>query len=411
MSKLVISKSETPHASITAVAEKRKEVGVLLDRTEAEQRRVGYFHTLREILQQPATWRQTGEAIILLFDRLRESVAGIETLVLTGSGSSEFAGECLRLPLQTALCTPVQTIGGGTLLTHGGKAIGPGRPGLMVSLARSGDSPESVGAVECILESEPRIRHLVVTCNAEGRLATTYRHHDKVTVVVLAAETNDSSLVMTSSFTNMVLAGAALGSLNAPDSYWATIEALCTKADDILQNHIDTIAGLARRGFNRVVYLASGARLGAAHEAALKMTEMTAGRVTATSDTYLGLRHGPMSGVLPDTLVVCFLSSDPLVRAYECDLIRELNDKQLGMAKFIFGDQVPTDLILSGDVVIDCKGLASIGDDNVPVLDAVVGQLIAFFRCLEDGLQPDSPSREGIINRVVQEFKLHRPEE
>jgi len=106
-------------------------------------------------------------------------------------------------------------------------------------------------------------------------------------------------------------------------------------------------------------------------------------------------------------LIVCSLSSNPLVRAYECDLLRELNDKQLGMAKLIFGQEVPPDLVRSGDVVFDCEGLAELGDENMPVLDVILGQLLAFFRCMKEGLQPDSPSSEGVINRVVQEFTLH----
>jgi tagatose-6-phosphate ketose/aldose isomerase len=61
------------------------------------------------------------------------------------------------------------------------------------------------------------------------------------------------------------------------------------------------------------------------------------------------------------------------------------------------------------DVVIDCPGLAEAGDDSAPVIDVVVGQLLAFFRCMHEGLRPDSPSKSGIINRVVQSFTLHFP--
>jgi tagatose-6-phosphate ketose/aldose isomerase len=383
----------------------------LLGRSGEEQRKHGYFHTLREILQQPATWMQTGKELAALSSSLRQTVAGIETLVLTGSGSSEFAGECVRLPLQNRLSIPAQTIGGGALLMYGGKAIAPRRPGLMVSLARSGDSPESVGAISLILETEPAIRHLVVTCNAEGRLATTYRYDPRVKVVVLAEETNDRSLAMTSSFTNMVLAAASLGMLKAPEQYLALIESLSMTAEKLLHTYIDSLAEVARRDFSRVVYLASGARLGGARESALKMLEMTAGRVWATHESYLGLRHGPMSAVHTDTLIVCFLSSDTVVRAYECDLIRELNGKHLGLAKLIFGEKIPPDLAQSEDVVIDCDGLAKVGDDNMPVLDVILGQLLALFRCIKEGLQPDSPSTSGVISRVVQGFRLHGPQD
>jgi len=396
-----LSNFVAPDSARTAAAE-------LLARTEDEQKRSGYFHTLREILQQPATWLETGRQLAALSAVLRETVSGVRTMVLTGSGSSEYAAECVRLPLQSELSIPVQTIGGGVLLTHGGKAIAPERPGLMVSFARSGDSPESVGAVSLLLETEPAIRHLVLTCNKDGRLATTWPNDPRVRVVVLDERTNDRSLVMTSSFTNMVLAAAFLGMLEAPEKFIALARGLSLKADELLRDHVDALGALAVRDFQRVVYLASGARFGAARESALKMLEMTSGRIWATCETYLGLRHGPMSAVHADTLIVCCLSSDRLVRAYECDLIRELNRKGLGLGKVIFGENIPPDLAQGEDVVIDLNGLAELGEENMPVLDVIVGQLLAFFRCRKEGLQPDSPSSDGVINRVVQEFKLHR---
>lgn len=410
MSKFEDPESVHDRPRLAAIARNQTEAADLLDRSEEEQLKSGYFHTLREILQQPATWLQTGTEVASIADELLPAITGVRTLILTGSGSSEYAGDCVRLPLQNRLSIPVQTVGGGMLLTHGSKAIASLRPGLMVSLGRSGDSPESVEAVSLILETEPEIRHLVVTCNVKGRLATTYRDDPRVKVVLLAEQTNDRSLVMTSSFTNMALATAFLGMLETPSDYVGLVQGLSHKAEELLSSHFDTLAGLARRDFDRVIFLASGSRLGAARESALKMLEMTAGKVWATSESYLGLRHGPMSAVHPDTLIVCFLSSHPLVRAYECDLIRELNDKQLGKAKLIFGENIPPDLVHGEDVIVDCNGLAALGDDNMPVLDVIVGQLLAFFRCLKEGLHPDSPSIDGVINRVVQEFKLHRIE-
>ena len=108
-----------------------------------------------------------------------------------------------------------------------------------------------------------------------------------------------------------------------------------------------------------------------------------------------------------ETIIVCFFSSDPLLRAYESDLIRELNRKQLGMAKVIVGQDVPAELVRQGDTIIECRELEEIGDENAPVLDVAVGQLLATFRCLGEGLRPDSPSERGVINRVVESFPMH----
>ena len=49
-----------------------------------------------------------------------------------------------------------------------------------------------------------------------------------------------------------------------------------------------------------------------------------------------------------------------------------------------------------------------VADDALVLLDVLVAQLLAFFRCLEMGLKPDDPSSDGIINRVVGDFAIHR---
>lgn len=391
------------------LCERQPEAARLLAASEAEQRKRGYFHTLREILQQPSTWTHTADQISALGAILQPALAGIRNLVLTGSGSSEYAGHCVQMPLQTQLGVNTLAIGGGVLLTSFGRALPPGRPALLVSLARSGDSPESVGALSMLLHSEPELRHLVLTCNAAGKLATSFQGDSRVRVVTLHDGTNDRSLVMTSSFTNLVIAAQVLGFLDDGEMYRSRSRALSKIASQIFEAHFGTLARIGSLDFKRALFLASGPRLGAALEGALKMLEMTAGQVSAMSETYLGLRHGPMSFVNDDTLVVCFLSSEPTVRAYQCELIRELQQKELGMLKVVVGDDIPADLLQKQDVAIDCPGLAHVGDEGAPIIDVVVSQLLGFFRCLRQGLRPDSPSESGIINRVVQSFTLHVP--
>ena len=379
----------------------------LLERSPQEQVGRGYFHTLNEICQQPSTWITTSQQMLGLVSALRACVGGIESLILTGSGSSEYAGDCVRLVLQNELHVTTQAVDGGGLLIHGTKALPPPRPGLVVSLARSGDSPESVGTLSLLLETEPKLRHLVLTCNAKGRLAENFRDDPRVYVVALDDATNDRSLVMTSSFTNLVLAARILGLLDAPEQYETLCHALSRIAAALIETHLGTFARVAALDFKRVVFLASGSRFGAAREAGLKMVEMTSGRVTSICESYLGLRHGPMSYVHADTLVVCFLSSDKRLRAYESDLLQELDQKGLGLLKLVVGDGIPRRVLREQDVAIECPGLAEVGDENAPVIDVVAGQLLGFFRCLREGLRPDSPSENGVINRVVQSFTLH----
>ena len=389
-----------------------RQPGVIeLTKTTEEQRRLGYSHTLREICQQPSTWLRTCDLMTSRAVDVKSLVTGISSLVLTGSGSSEYAGDCVRTALQNELGVVAQALGAGVLLTHLGKAIPPGGPGLLVSVARSGDSPESVGAVDLILRVKPEIRHLILTCNRAGRLATNYRDNSRAVVITLSDETNDQGLVMTSSFTNLVLAARFLGLTGQIDRYRAICEQLSRIASDLIEQNLGVLADVAKAPFKRALFLGSGSRFGGAREAALKMLEMTAGRVSTMCESYLSLRHGPMTYVNGDTLVVCFLSSEPMLRAYEADLLRELDQKELGLMKVIIGEDVSTDLVRSNDVVIECKGLSRASDENAPVIDVLAGQLLAFFRCREQGLRPDSPSEKGIINRVVQTFALYSPED
>ncbi len=258
-------------------------------------------------------------------------------------------------------------------------------------------------------QTEPQFCHLVLTCNRQGSLANNFRKEGRVTVITLDDSTNDRSLVMTSSFTSLVISARFLGLIAESGRYRLICDGLSRAAAGLLRDHFGTLAQAGKASFRRVLFLGSGPRFAAAREAALKMLEMTSGRVTTSCETYLGLRHGPMSAVNEETLIVCFVSTEPQARAYEADVLRELAQKQLGLFRLIAGKDIPSDLICAEDVLIPYEGGDALEDDNVTVLDVVIGQILALFRCLHEGLRPDSPSQSGVIQRVVQSFALHLP--
>ena len=404
--------SHSSELSKMSILHKKTKDETMLEALQAKpaeaQQAAGYADTLREILQQPATWRDT-------FDLLRSTVVQQRLakaldprpahIVLTGSGSSIYIGECLAPLLQAGLGIPVQAIAAGTLLTHW-RSVLPAGAGLLISIARSGDSPESGSVVSTLLAEAPAWRHLVITCNADGKLATHYRNEQRVTALVLDERTNDRSLVMTSSFTNLLLGGTALLQSPRVALVAETVHSAASDAQHIFDIQADAIAALAQRDMTSAVYLGSGAAFGAAREGALKMLEMTGGKVITMAETFLGLRHGPMSFIHPGTLVVALLSPDPAVRGYECDLLRELSRKQLGMAKLVVGDDVPADVLGPEDVAITTSTAAVGADVSAVLTGVVVTQLLAFFRCLQLGGKPDTPS-EGVLTRVVEDFAIH----
>jgi tagatose-6-phosphate ketose/aldose isomerase len=387
----------------------------LLEIPRAAQQERGYGHTLREICQQPWTWERTAAAMASpeAAGRIERALAdaGIPdrsgAIVLTGSGSSFFACACAAVPLQESLGVAARAVPAGLILTHPRAALPPSGPFLAVSLARSGDSPESGVAVER-LARESRARQLLISCNRDGALARRFGATPRVDSIVLPPETNDQSLVMTSSFTNLVLAAQSLADRGARDRTVRRTARLAAAARQILAERAGELAALARRPYESAVYLGSGGALGAAHECALKMLESNGGRVVTIADSFLGLRHGPMAAVREDSLVVAFLSCDPVVRAYERDVLLELRRKGLGGWRLVVGEKIPPELASEReDVLLDVAGDDAFDDADLTLLATVAGQLLAFFRCLHGGGRPDEPSSGGVISRVVERFAIH----
>lgn len=377
-------------------------LGSLRDAPPPVRERLGCADTLREVLQQPATWRATGARLHggreqgLLVAAISPAPAHI---VLTGSGSSLFVGECLAPALQRELGIPSLAVSAGSLLTDRA-AVLPRGGGLLVSIARSGDSPESTGALDAMLAGEPMWNHLVMTCNAAGALATRYRSEPRVRVLLLDPATNDRSLVMTSSFSNLLLCGSALVPANRNAAPVAAV------ADLLFERHGDALASWGSRRLDAALYLGSGANFGAAREAGLKMLEMSGGAVRVMTESSLGLRHGPMAWLNRESLVVSFLSGRRDVRAYETDVLGELTRKRLGPRRIVVGEDLQPEWVGDGGLAIDLPGLYALPSAHRAMVYVVVGQLLALFQCLALGQAPDAPSK-GVLTRVVQPFALH----
>lgn len=342
--------------------------------------------THAEIFQQPELWPDTVR---------RVRAAGVKPParpVITGAGTSFFAALAVEAAWPGARAIPSTDL----LLDYAG--IVPA-DGAVLSLARSGDSPESTAVVERVQRALPGVRHVAVTCNADGKLA----RWTGVEAIVLDARTNDRSLVMTSSFSNLVLAGLALARLEEVE---AALPAMCADWDALLPKLEEKARILAAEKPSRLVTLASAPLAGAARETWLKVLEMTAGRVATLAETYLGLRHGPMSFLEAHTPVVCFISSDPARRRYEMDLVRELRAKKLG--RLVAVGQPETDSHLF-EMVITTPA-AELPDWMRTPAEVVFAQLLGHHLSLGLGLDPDSPSPGRVITRVVEGVRIY-PEE
>jgi tagatose-6-phosphate ketose/aldose isomerase len=249
--------------------------------------------------------------------------------------------------------------------------------------------------VERVRALNPQIIQLAITCNEDSSLAQSGLDG----LVVLDPRTNDRSLVMTGSFSNLVLAGLSLAQ---PESAAQSVDRGGEKARALLPAIEKQCERIAARVLDRIVVLSSSPLLGWGREAGLKILEMTAGRFPVVSETYLGLRHGPMSFLRPDTLVLCLLSSDPTRRLYELDLVKELRVKKLGYLVGISSPGVDG----SFDEVVPAVLPDAVDDLRTP-FEILTPQLLGYHLSLSVGLNPDNPSPGGVISRVVQGVKIH----
>jgi tagatose-6-phosphate ketose/aldose isomerase len=276
-------------------------------------------------------------------------------------------------------------------------------PTLLVSFARSGNSPESVAALTLAEQCVQECHHLIFTCNAEGELYRLGQSMRNAQVVLLPEETNDRGFAMTSSFSGMLLATALTFDLIASDA--ESIAQLARSAGDVLTRILPSIQSLARGGFERIVYLGSNALKGLAREAALKTLELSDGRVVATSDTPLGFRHGPKTIVNGRTLVVVLICNDPYTRRYDLDLLSELRTDGVAGRVLAVTARPMQSPEHADDIALPDAGAAP--DLALCLPFAVFAQSLAFLQSLSLGLKPDVPNARGTVSRVVHGVSIY----
>lgn len=344
--------------------------------------------TAREIAQQPRVWRElethlsTNRPKIRAF--LEPLLARPETrLVLTGAGTSAFAGQILAPGLARTLHRRVDAIATTDLVSNPREHFAEDVPTLLVSFARSGDSPESVAAVTLADQLLTSPHHLVLTCNPDGEL---YRTASGLTLL-MPEGTNDRGFAMTSSVTSMTLAAQTVLTGQSQLSHLA----------DAAQTALPELEKLATAlpEADRFVYLGSGPLTGLARESALKLLELTAGRVVSYFDSPLGFRHGPKSVLNDNTIVVVYLSNDPYTRRYDLDIVDELRQT------------LPTPRVLTIDADGTFPTLHDLPDATVAPVFLLAAQHIALAKSRALGLDPDNPFPTGGVNRVVKGVTIH----
>jgi tagatose-6-phosphate ketose/aldose isomerase len=379
-----------------------------LDFPVDELTRLGAIHTAREISQQPALWLKIWEEAAARrpeIEQFFQATRNVRRIILTGAGTSAFIGLSLRGAFQRGRGTLTEAISTTDLVSHPQDYLLPEVPTLLVSFARSGNSPESAAAVRLADEICQQCFHLVITCNPEGLLAMSPSPNLKY-VYTLPAEANDQSLAMTSSYSGMLLAGKLLANIEAVAEQETTVLTLARYAEKVITKDTAELKAIAALDFQRAVFLGGGPLYGTATEGHLKLQELTDGQVICKNDSYLGFRHGPKAVIDSQTLVVYTFSNNPHAQQYEKDLVGAMKKGTPPLAEIGIAETAPEGITLDHLITLS-NGAATVGEEFLAVAAIVPAQLLGFFKSLQLGLKPDAPSATGAITRVVEGVQIY----
>ena len=370
--------------------------------------------TATEINQQPATWRKTIKQVEDHKEEIKVFIENVTKhddfdIILTGAGTSEFVGNAIFTYVSQKTNFKTKSYATTDIVSSPENYLSQNKPTLLISYGRSGNSPESVGAVEVADEvCGKNVYHLFITCNHEGALSKAAQTRDNAYAINLTPETHDQSFAMTSSFSNMMLATLLCFSLDNYDEVKAELEDIITTGEKMLVNKWEFFKNIVEDyNFNRIVYLGANCLKGIAQESQLKILELTAGKVATMYDSPMGFRHGPKSIINDDTLTVIYLSDNPYTRQYEVDLIKEMSPQRKGNKLVAVMNKMDEEVAGLVDYAFAFElekehENAFLGFDYI-----MAAQVLALFKSLSYNITPDNPCPTGEVNRVVKGVILH----
>lgn len=384
----------------------------MLDYTKEDLLELGAEITTREIYQQPQVWQTAFENYKAQADEIAAFLNNIDEkydyikVILTGAGTSAYVGETL-LPYFRKIYDErkwnFNAIATTDVVANPLAYLHKEVPTILVSFARSGNSPESVAAVDLAKDIVEELYQITITCAAEGKLAQQAHGDERNLLLLQPAPSNDAGFAMTSSFTSMMLTALLVFAKTDLVTKEEKISALIALSQEMLDSAA-AIQKMVSLDCNRVIYLGAGPFFGLAHEAQLKILELTAGQVATMYESPIGFRHGPKSLVNEETVVVVFSSTDTYTKLYDLDLVREVAGDEIARKVILLTDQ-KEDLENVEQVILSSQYL--VGDVYRVFPYIVYGQLFALLTALKVKNRPDTPSPTGTVNRVVQGVIIH----
>ncbi len=369
--------------------------------------------TTREIKQQPELWQETltiyqekQEAIAAFLRTIKQKTDKRIRVVFTGAGTSQYVGDTIVPYLNKTGATAdylFESIATTDIVAAPEQVLFADEPTLLVSFARSGNSPESLAAVKIVDQFVADSYHLTITCAADGSLAQQATADETSYLLLMPERSNDAGFAMTGSFSCMALSALLIFDQTSLTEKGHYVETLSRLGQEVINRETE-LQVLTDRSFKRIVYLGSGTLSGLTREAQLKVLELTAGKIATVFDSSMGFRHGPKSFVDDQTLVFVFVSNTSYTRQYDLDMLEELKSDGIAAAVTAIGQPAAvnfsgTNFFFPDDTLLP--------DGYLALADIVFAQTIALLASIKVGNTPDTPSPTRTVNRVVKGVTIH----
>jgi glucosamine--fructose-6-phosphate aminotransferase (isomerizing) len=325
------------------------------------------FATYREIKSQPEAWSQ---ALDLARAASLPDTLNYDQVIFTGCGSTYYLSLAAATLYQELTGRIARAVPGGELLLNPSAHVAQiaNLRYLLVAISRSGTTTETVKAVEKF--KADKLGDVVVISNYDDVLS---RSADTNIVI---SKGQEESVAQTRSFASMYVAATGFAACMAGRNDLLDYMASLPETGERLMRDFEPAARQIGENldFDRFYFLGSGIRYGLACEVNLKMKEMTL--THSEPFHFLEFRHGPMSMVNEKAVVIGLVSESNF--SHEKSVLNEM--QALG-GKIVALAESDADIAFKSGIPESVRGVL-----YLPVL-----QLMAFYRSLSKGLNPDRP--------------------
>lgn len=380
---------------------------------EQKLKDLGAIITTNEIKQQPELWLETYEIYKSNKEKLSKFIDKIGNnhgqfrVIFTGAGTSAYVGNSIlpylknKNDIRKYIFEAIPTT---DIVSNPYDYLKKDVPTLLISFARSGNSPESLAALNLGKQIVDNFYHLAITCNPEGELAKMTKSDENNYLLLMPSKSNDKGFAMTGSFSCMMLSAILIFDSLEDDVEKSYIHTIIEMGRTVIDKK-DEIHELINKDFDRVVYLGSGGLGGLTEEAQLKLLELTAGKIATVYNSPMGFRHGPKSFIDEKTFVFEFVSNCSYTRKYDLDVLEEI--KRDKIAKLTCAVSVKNDSNFSGIKFEFGEKYNKLPDVYLAMPYILFAQTIALFVSIKVGNRPDTPSATGTVNRVVKGVTIY----